>query len=188
MAIVDRQKEIRRWSWRLRDLMREGGRTQRSLEVEAGWGKGYLTQVLRDGRPALKVEHVLTILDLLGVTIEDFFSGLYDLHPGRGAGLDATAVERMIDRRLDELLSAERAERQAQLERLRAEIHKLRTGAQRRSPQEVREAVEKALARELLRLAESAAKEGKRKRPKKPAPPAPEPGPPREETEGAEPE
>jgi hypothetical protein len=54
---VDREKEIRRWSWRLRDLMREGGRTQRSLEVEAGWGKGYLTQVLRDGRPALKVEH-----------------------------------------------------------------------------------------------------------------------------------
>ncbi len=184
---MDRQKEIRRWSWRLRDLMREAGRTQRSLELEAGWGKGYLTQVLRDGRPALKVEHVLTILNLLGVTIEGFFSGLYDLHPGQGAGMDAAAVERMIDRRLDELLSAERAERQRQLERLRAEIQKLRTGAERRSPQEVRKAVEDALARELRRLAESAAKEGGRKRPKKPAPAAPEESP-REETDGAEPE
>ena len=186
---MDRQKEIRRWSWRLRDLMREGGRTQRSVEVEAGWGKGYLTQVLRDGRPALKVEHVLTILGLLGVAIEDFFSGLYDLHPGPGAvGLDAAAVERMIDRRLDEVLSAERAERQRQLERLRAEIHRLRTGARRRSPQEVREAVEKALSRELQRLAESAAKGGKKKGPGKAPPAPPEPEPPSEETNGAEPE
>jgi transcriptional regulator with XRE-family HTH domain len=153
---VDRQKEIRRWSWRLRDLMREAGRTQRSVELEAGWGKGYLTQVLGEGRPALKVEHVVTILDLLGVSLEDFFSGLYDLHPGPGAvGLDMAAVERMIDRRLDDVLSAERAERQRQLERLRAEIQGLRSGARRRSSQEVREAVEKALNRELQRLAEA---------------------------------
>lgn len=153
---MDRQKEIRRWSWRLRDLMREAGRTQRSVELEAGWGKGYLTQVLGEGRPALKVEHVVTILDLLGVSLEDFFSGLYDLHPGPGAvGLDMAAVERMIDRRLDDVLSAERAERQRQLERLRAEIQGLRSGARRRSSQEVREAVEKALNRELQRLAEA---------------------------------
>ena len=171
--------------------MREAGRTQRSVEQEAGWGKGYLTQVLRDGRPALKVEHVLTILDLLGVSLEDFFSALYDLHPGPGAvGLDTAAVERMIDRRLDEVLSAERAERQRQLERLRAEIARLRTGARRRSPQEVREAVEAALARELRRLAESAAKEGKKKRPRtrSPEPVAPEREPTPEETDGAGPE
>jgi transcriptional regulator with XRE-family HTH domain len=153
---MDRIKEIRRWSWRLRDLMREAGRTQRSVEQEAEWGKGYLTQVLGEGRPALKVEHVVTILDLLGVSLEDFFSGLYDLHPGPGAvGLDMAAVERMIDRRLDDVLSAERAERQRQLERLRAEIQGLRSGARRRSSQEVREAVEKALNRELQRLAEA---------------------------------
>lgn len=183
---MDRIKEIRRWSWRLRDLMREAGRTQRSIEQEAGWGKGYLTQVLGEGRPALKVEHVMTILDLLGVSIEDFFSGLYDLHPGPGAeGLDAAAVERMIDRRLEEVLSVERTERRRQLERLRAQVHELRTAARRRSPQEVREAVEKALSRELQRLAESAAREGRKKRPKKRPP---EPEPPNQETHGVEPE
>jgi len=186
---VDREKEIRRWSWRLRDLMREAGRTQRSVELEAGWGKGYLTQVLGEGRPALKVEHVVTILDLLGVSLEEFFSGLYDLHPGAGAAaLDVASVERMIDRRLEELLSAEREERQRQLERLRAEIQRLRAGDRRRTPQEVREAVEKALSRELQRLAESAAKGGKKKRPKKPRPEGREPAAPREEDNGGEPE
>jgi transcriptional regulator with XRE-family HTH domain len=185
---VDRQKEIRRWSWRLRDLMREAGRTQRSVEQEAGWGKGYLTQVLGEDRPALKVEHVVTILDLLGASLEDFFSGLYNLHPGPGAaGLDTAAVERMIDRRLEDLLSAEREERQRQLERLRAEIQRLRAGDRRRTPQEVREAVEKALSRELQRLAESAAKGGKKKpRPKKR--PLAEPAAPREESNGGDPE
>lgn len=176
---MDRSKEIRRWSWRLRDLMREAGRTQRSIEREAGWGKGYLTQVLGEGRPALKVEHVLTILDLLGVSLEEFFSGLYDLHSGSGAaaGLDATAVERMIDRRLEEVLSAERAERQQQLERLRTQVRELRTGARRRSPQEVRIAVEKALRRELRRLAQAVERPGKRSR---------EPRPPSEDPEGME--
>ena len=185
---MDREKEIRRWSWRLRDLMREAGRTQRSVELEAGWGKGYLTQVLGEGRPALKVEHVVTILDLLGLSLEEFFSGLYDLHPGAGASaLDVTAVERMIDRRLEELLSAEREERQRQLERLRAEIQRLRAGDRRRTPQEVREAVEKALSRELQRLAESAAKGGKKK-PKKRPPEERAPAAPREEGNGGEPE
>lgn len=153
---MDREKEIRRWSWRLRDLMREAGRTQRSIERDAGWGKGYLTQVLGEGRPALKVEHVLTILDLLGVRIEDFFGGLYDLQPGTGAaGFDPAAVERLIDRRLEEVLSAERAERQRQLESVRVEVAELSNEARLRTPEEVRALVEKAVERALERLTET---------------------------------
>jgi transcriptional regulator with XRE-family HTH domain len=153
---MDRDKEIRRWSWRLRDLMREAGRTQRSIERDAGWGKGYLTQVLGEGRPALKVEHVLAILDLLGVSVEDFFGGLYGLHSGAAvAGFDPAAVERLIDRRLEEVLSAERAERQRQLESVRGEVAELSNEARLRTPEEVRALVERAVERELERLTET---------------------------------
>jgi hypothetical protein len=73
------EAQIRRWSWRLKDLIRERGRTQRWIEQQRGWATGYMSHLLRPGPPALKVEHVLTILEVIDVSPRDFFFELYAL-------------------------------------------------------------------------------------------------------------
>lgn len=71
------------WASALKGLMREKGRTGRSVERALGWSTGYLSQVLRPGPPALKVVHVLDILRELHVPETEFFGRLYspDLAP-----------------------------------------------------------------------------------------------------------
>jgi hypothetical protein len=87
--------------------MRERGRTGRSIERQLGWSTGYLSQILRDGPPALKVEHVLAILEALEVPPPEFFARLYDLAPvapappayapeGHGLGGARAFVRRLV--------------------------------------------------------------------------------------------
>jgi hypothetical protein len=79
---VDVESQVRRWSWRLKDLLRERRRTQRWVEQQLGWASGYMSHLLRPGPPALKVEHVLAILEMIDVPPRDFFVELYAVTPG----------------------------------------------------------------------------------------------------------
>lgn len=60
---------------RLRHLVRASGRTQRSIELENGFQRGYLSQVLK-GNITLTVRHLLGILGSLQVAASSFFSRL----------------------------------------------------------------------------------------------------------------
>jgi transcriptional regulator with XRE-family HTH domain len=77
-------EQLAAWSHRLRVLMTERNRTQRSVERDLGWGTGYLSQLLRADPPDLKVKHFLAILDNLGVSARTFVAGLD--RGGRTAG------------------------------------------------------------------------------------------------------
>ena len=79
---MDVEAQIRRWSWRLKDLLRERRRTQRWVEQQRGWAIGYMSHLLRPGPPALKVQHVLATLETIDVSPRDFFFELYGLSPG----------------------------------------------------------------------------------------------------------
>jgi transcriptional regulator with XRE-family HTH domain len=83
---MNAENQVRRWSWRLKDLLRERGRTQRSIEQQLGWASGYLSHLLRPGPPALKVEHVLQMLEAIDVPPHDFFAELYGFSPGEVVG------------------------------------------------------------------------------------------------------
>jgi hypothetical protein len=83
---MNAENQVRRWSWRLKDLLRERGRTQRSIEQQLDWASGYLSHLLRPGPPALKVEHVLQMLEAIEVPPHEFFAELYGFAPGEIVG------------------------------------------------------------------------------------------------------
>ncbi len=155
----DVESHIRRWSWRLRDLLREHSRTFRSVEVELGWSSGYLSQVLAPGTPALKVEHVLQVLDVLEVPAAEYFADLYGLglpmrpdeEPGRWT-IDPGQIDRAVaegTRRLEERFKAQVQEAVEEMEqRVRSAEQRLRA-----APVQVERAAEKAAERALQRLA-----------------------------------
>ncbi len=68
---------------KLRSLVRATTRTQRSLEIENGFRRGYLSQVLQ-GHITLTIRHLLGILKALDVPPSQFFAEL----EGRGDGGD----------------------------------------------------------------------------------------------------
>ncbi len=70
-----RAQEAARALERLRHLVRASGRTQRSIEVENGFQRGYLSQVLK-GNITLTVRHLLGILGSLDVKASSFFGRL----------------------------------------------------------------------------------------------------------------
>jgi transcriptional regulator with XRE-family HTH domain len=151
--------QIRRWSWRLRDLLREHGRTFREIEEELGWSSGYLSQVLAPGTPALKVEHVLQVLDVLGVAASEFFADLYGLglpvRPEEGAGkwtIDPDQIERAVAegaRQLEERIKAEVGET---VEEVQSRLRKAEEDV-RSMPDQVARAAEQAAERAVQRLA-----------------------------------
>lgn len=151
--------QIRRWSWRLRDLLREHGRTFREIEEELGWSSGYLSQVLAPGTPALKVEHVLQVLDVLGVSAAEFFADLYGLglpvRPDEGAGrwtIDPDQIERAVAegaRRLEERIRAQVGET---IDEVQSRLHKAEEEA-RTLPEQVTRAAEQAAENAVRRLA-----------------------------------
>jgi transcriptional regulator with XRE-family HTH domain len=94
------EAEVQRWSVRLRALIYERGSTVAATERALGWSNGYLGQVLRPGRPALKVEQVLALARFLEVPLPEFFGELYDLRPaGQATGLDPLELVRIIEER-----------------------------------------------------------------------------------------
>jgi transcriptional regulator with XRE-family HTH domain len=153
------EAHIRRWSWRLRDLLHERSRTFRSVEAELGWSSGYLSQILAPGTPALKVEHVLHVLDVLGVSAPEFFADLYGLGlPVRPEGdggrwtIDPDQIDRAVAEgagRLEERFKAQVHQAVEEMEqRIRSAEQQLRI-----APVEVERAAERAAERAIQRLA-----------------------------------
>lgn len=69
---------------RLAELLRlkiiTSGHSQREVERRLDWGKGYISQLLR-GSFDLKVKHVYSILEVIGIAPRAFFAELYQLAP-----------------------------------------------------------------------------------------------------------
>lgn len=64
--------------------------TQRALERNLGFSKGYLSQVLR-GHVDLKFNHLLSLLEALGVDAGDFFAEIAE-EPGAAVRAEAPAA------------------------------------------------------------------------------------------------
>lgn len=148
LAAMPKEPTVLTWAWRLKDLMRERGRTGRAVERELGWGTGYMSQILRDGPPALKVEHVLAILRVIGVPPADFFAGLYGLEAPVPADRDE------IRRVLEEVVAEGRAGDDD--DRLRATVRRLLREERQElviDRDEIRAVVGDIVREELMRLA-----------------------------------
>jgi len=91
----DHQKESRRLAALLLLLVRLSGRNVRSIEEQLGVGNGALGKVL-NGTVRLQVEHILLILDVLGITPAQFFHRAY------------SREERVKPHPLDDLLNESR--------------------------------------------------------------------------------
>jgi len=81
MTIEDRSEaDVRKVAEGLKRKIRDAGLTYKEVEERAGMGRDYLRQVLR-GSVKLRFEHVLTLLDVLGVPPADFFAEVYGPAP-----------------------------------------------------------------------------------------------------------
>ncbi|MCP3999162.1 MAG: helix-turn-helix transcriptional regulator [bacterium] len=76
MTTVDH--EVTRFLTLLRSKIREQGFTQLEVQAELGWGRSYISQLLTRQK-SLRVEQLLLILSVIGMTPEEFFA---DLYPG----------------------------------------------------------------------------------------------------------
>jgi len=75
--VAKRDEESVRVLDRLRHLVRTSTRTQRSIECENGFKRGYLSQVLK-GHIALTIRHLIGVLRSLDVAPYNFFANLED--------------------------------------------------------------------------------------------------------------
>ena len=78
MATVTR--DIGRILTLVRDKIRDRGFTQLEVQAKLGWGRSYISQLLTKQKQ-LRVDQLLTILDVLGVAPGDFFAELYPQQP-----------------------------------------------------------------------------------------------------------
>lgn len=70
-----RDETVARLQAQLRRMVRDSGRTQRSIERDNGFRKGYLSQVLQ-GSITLTVRHLIGILQSLDIPPSAFFDEL----------------------------------------------------------------------------------------------------------------
>ena len=68
--------EVDRYLTLLRNKIREHGFTQLEVQEALGWGRSYISQLLTKQK-ALRVEQVLLVLDVIGLTPSEFFAELY---------------------------------------------------------------------------------------------------------------
>ena len=73
---MDTKNETRRLLKRLRWMVQLSEATQHEIEVRAGFSRGYLSQML-NGHVEIKIWHLLTILDTIGVCPADLFFQLF---------------------------------------------------------------------------------------------------------------
>lgn len=73
-------KEIDRVLTLLRTKIRERGFTQLQVQDQLEWGRSYISQLLTRQK-ALRLEQILCILDVIGVTPGEFFGELYGSDP-----------------------------------------------------------------------------------------------------------
>jgi transcriptional regulator with XRE-family HTH domain len=60
----------------LKTAIRRSKRSQRAIEAELGWGRGYLSQIFT-GRIELKASMIFAVLEVLGVEPGEFFAAIY---------------------------------------------------------------------------------------------------------------
>ncbi len=80
--IVD--KEVDRYLTLLRNKIREKGFSQLQVQDALSWGRSYISQLLTKQK-SLRVEQVLSILDVIGVEPAEFYAELY-FYPGSPVG------------------------------------------------------------------------------------------------------
>jgi hypothetical protein len=98
MEIAEKyQQESRRLADLLSRMIRLSGRNVRSIERELGVGNGALGKVL-NGTVRLQVDHILVLVDLLGLTPAQFFHRAY------------SREERIKPHALDSLLAEDSAD------------------------------------------------------------------------------
>jgi len=154
---MNAENQVRRWSWRLKDLLRERGRTQRSIEQQLDWASGYLSHLLRPGPPALKVEHVLQMLEAIEVPPHEFFAELYGFAPGEVVGSALGAGEWAADaaRGRGAWPAPEPPPRGGELEQLNEFVQRAVRDAEERmrpAPEDLRDLVGRMVREELERL------------------------------------
>lgn len=69
-------KEIERVLSLLRNKIRERGFTQLQVQEQLHWGRSYISQLVTRQK-ALRLEQILAILDVIGVSPTEFFGELY---------------------------------------------------------------------------------------------------------------
>lgn len=74
--MVPVQLEVDRALTLLRNKIREQGFTQLEVQEALGWGRSYISQLLTRQK-ALRVEQVLSILNVIGIDPSEFFAELY---------------------------------------------------------------------------------------------------------------
>lgn len=152
--VVGTEPGVQRWSWLLRDLIRQKRRSLRSIERQLGWSNGYLSLVLRDGSPALKVEHVLAILDSISIMPRRFFADLYGLPLTPEDPVSPTREE--VERLMDERIQAEQLLREKETAALRDDVERLLSRLETDPPpldrERLRALVSDSLREELRRL------------------------------------
>ncbi|MDA8019161.1 MAG: helix-turn-helix domain-containing protein [Thermoanaerobaculia bacterium] len=77
-------REIERVLSLLRNKIRERGFTQLQVQEQLHWGRSYISQLVTRQK-ALRLEQILCILDVIGVTPTEFFGELYGFDR-RGSG------------------------------------------------------------------------------------------------------
>jgi len=66
-------EETRRITTLLQTRIKQQGFTQKGVQEILGWGKSYVSELLH-GKVSLRVEHLLLICDVIGVSPEEFFA------------------------------------------------------------------------------------------------------------------
>ena len=77
-------RDITRYLNLLRSLIRDSGWTQLKVQDQLGWGRSYISQLMTEAK-TLRVDQVLKILTVIGVSWGDFFAQLYST--GRSAAV-----------------------------------------------------------------------------------------------------
>ncbi len=72
----DLSREVDRYLTLLRNKMRDKGFSQLEVQDALGWGRSYLSQLMTRQKK-LRVDQVLAVLDVIGVTPVEFFAELY---------------------------------------------------------------------------------------------------------------
>jgi tetratricopeptide (TPR) repeat protein len=127
---VNHEQELRRWSAAMKDILKGAGRTQKWVEEQIGWARGYLSQLLGSKPPDLKVAQLLRVLEAVAVSPAELLSRIYREGseagplPSSGSGHRQPATRRAEEpvAALAEGLAAEVKGMASELARLREEI------------------------------------------------------------------
>ena len=90
--MIDLERGIDRYLTLLRNTIRASGSTQLEVQEALGWGRSYISQFLTKQKK-VRLEQVLSILNVIGIEPGAFFAELYGASPwSHDGGLQAPGV------------------------------------------------------------------------------------------------